>query len=103
MLNGYNFFTITPNHYFKMAREFSSALQASQIVDELYREMKRFRYNSDLQRIHKNLESMVRELGKAEVLVRQTHKDTRYLAQKQDLIDAIDRFEKLLLVLALTE
>ncbi len=86
-----------------MAREFNSALQASQIVDELYREMKRFRYNPDLHRIHKNLESMVRELSKAEVLVRQTHKDARYLAQKQDLIDAIDRFEKLLLVLALTE
>lgn len=86
-----------------MAKEFQSALQASQIVDGLYKEMKRFRYNSDLHKIHKNLEGMVRELGKAEVLVRQTHRDVRYLAQKQELVDAIDRFEKLLLVLALTE
>ena len=86
-----------------MAREFNSALEASRVADELYKEMKRFRYNSDLRKMHKNLENMIRDLGKAEVLVRQTHKDARYLAQTQEVISAIDRFEKLLLVLALTE
>lgn len=46
---------------------------------------------------------MVNELGKAEVLVRQTHKDAKFLQQKQQLIEAMDRFEKLLLIMALTE
>jgi hypothetical protein len=86
-----------------MERQFNTALQASQIVDELYKEMKRFRYNADLRRMHKNIEKMVNELGKAEVLVRQTHKDAKFLQQKQQVIEAIDRFEKLLLVMALTE
>ena len=90
-------------HYRQMERQFDTALQASRIVDELYGEMKRFRYNSDLYRMHKNIQKMVNELGKAEVLVRQTHKDAKFLQQKQQLIEAMDRFEKLLLIMALTE
>ena len=84
-------------------RKFHTALEASKIVDDLDKQSRSLNYNSDLRKLIKNAQHLVGLLGSAEVRARQLHKP--YLANKprEELGQAIDYVEKMLLILRLTQ
>ena len=83
--------------------KFATALEASKIVDDLISQARQLNYNKDLRKLIKNAEHLVGILGSAEVRARQLHKP--YLANKprEELANAIDYCEKMLLILRLTQ
>ena len=83
--------------------KFTTALEASRIVDDLDKQARSLNYNSDLRKLIKNAQKLVGVLGSAEVRARQLHKP--YLANKprEELANAIDYCEKMLLILRLTQ
>lgn len=83
--------------------KFTTALEASKIVDDLDKQARSLNYNSDLRKLIKNAQKLVASLGSAEVRARQLHKP--YLANKprEELANAIDYCEKMLLILRLTQ
>ena len=84
-------------------RKFTTAVEASKIIDDLTYQARQLNYNKDLRKLIKNAEKLVSILGSAEVRARQLHKP--YLANKprEDLANAIDYCEKMLLILRLTQ
>jgi hypothetical protein len=84
-------------------RRFETALDASYIVDDLDKQARSLNFNSDLRKLIKNAQKLVGVLGSAEVRARQLHKP--YLANKprEELANAIDYCEKMLLILRLTQ
>ena len=84
-------------------RRFTTALDASYIVDDLDKQARSLNYNSDIRKLIKNAEKLTSILGSAEVRARQLHKP--YLANKprEELAQAIDYCEKMLLILRLTQ
>ena len=83
--------------------QWHTALEASKIVDDLVKEARKLNYNSDMKKLLKNAEHLVGILGSAEVRARQLHKP--YLANKprEELKNAIDYAEKMLMILRLTQ
>jgi len=86
-----------------MERKFTTALEASEIIDDLDKQARSLIYNSDIRKLIKNAEKLKSILGSAEVRARQLHKP--YLANKprEELAQAIDYCEKMLLILRLTQ
>lgn len=84
-------------------RRFETALDASYIVDDLDKQARSLNYNGDIRKLIKNAQKLVGALGSAEVRARQLHKP--YLANKprEELAQAIDYCEKMLLILRLTQ
>ena len=84
-------------------QKFTTALEASEIIDRLHKEARSLNYNSDIRKLIKNAEKLTSILGSAEVRARQLHKP--YLANKprEELAQAIDYCEKMLLILRLTQ
>jgi len=84
-------------------QKFTTALEASEIVDDLDKQARTLNYNSDIRKLIKNAQKLVGVLGSAEVRARQLHKP--YLANKsrEELAQAIDYCEKMLLILRLTQ
>ena len=83
--------------------KFTTALEASKILDDLTYQARQLNYNKDLRKLLENAQKMVGVLGNAEVRARQLHKP--YLANKprEELAQAIDYCEKMLLILRLTQ
>ena len=83
--------------------KFTTALEASKILDDINYQARQLHYNNDLRKLIKNAEKLVGVLGSAEVRARQLHKP--YLANKprEELAQAIDYVEKMLLILRLTQ
>lgn len=83
--------------------KFTTALEASKILDDLTYQARQLNYNKDLRKLLENAQKMVGVLGNAEVRARQLHK--HYLANKprEELAKAIDYCEKMLLILRLTQ
>jgi hypothetical protein len=83
--------------------KFTTALEASKILDDLTYQARQLNYNKDLRKLLENAQKMVANLGNAEVRARQLHKP--YLANKprEELARAIDYCEKMLLILRLTQ
>jgi hypothetical protein len=75
-----------------------------QLVDlELSRQIRSLNFNSDLNKMKRNLEKMVTELNKSEVEARRV-KTNKYIRPKIDEINiAIDQLEKLIIVLILRQ
>ena len=86
-----------------MENKFTTALEASYMIDNLTYQARQLNYNKDLRKLIKNAEKLVGVLGSAEVRARQLHKP--YLADKprEELAQAIDYCEKMLLILRLTQ
>ena len=86
-----------------MEIKFTTAIEASEILDQLHKEARQLNYNKDLRKLIKNAEKLVGVLGSAEVRARQLHKP--YLANKprEELAQAIDYCEKMMLILRLTQ
>jgi glycerol-3-phosphate cytidylyltransferase-like family protein len=83
--------------------KFTTALEASKILDDLTYQARQLNYNKDLRKLLENAQKMVGVLGNAEVRARQLHKP--YLANKprEELARAIDYCDKMLLILRLTQ
>ena len=79
------------------------AFECSKTVDELFAKLKQVRYNPDLYKIYKNIEHMVDDISKLEVVCRQRK---NYSAMEEPIAEfkaAVDRLEKLILVALLME
>jgi hypothetical protein len=83
--------------------KFTTAVEASKIIDDLTYQARQLNYNKDLRKLIKNADKLVGVLGSAEVRARQLHKP--YLANKprEELAKAIDYVEKMLLIMRLTQ
>jgi len=83
--------------------KFTTALEASKIIDDLSYQARQLNYNKDIRKLIKNAEKLVSVLGNAEVRARQLHKP--YLSNKprEELAQSIDYVEKMLLILRLTQ
>ena len=83
--------------------KFTTAIEASKILDDITYQARQLNYNKDLRKLIDNAQKMVGVLGNAEVRARQLHKP--YLANKprEELANAIDYCEKMLLILRLTQ
>ena len=74
------------------------AIDWNQVSIDLSSQMNGIGYNSDLVRMHRNLDKMVTELSKLEVNLRRTGKFEMLDARVAEINKAIDHFEKLLLM-----
>ena len=85
-----------------MKSDFTTALEAEKIVEDLRRQIKTLPYNKDLRKLLENCEKLKGILGSAEVRARQLQKP--YLANKarDDLKIAIDYLEKVVLIATLS-
>jgi hypothetical protein len=83
--------------------KFTTALEASHIVGTLRYEARQLNYNKDIFKLISNADKLVSRLGNEEVRARQLHKP--YLANKtrEELTNAIDYIQKMLLILRLTQ
>ena len=83
--------------------KFTTAVEASKIIDDLTYQARQLNYNKDLRKLIMNADKLVGVLGSAEVRARQLHKP--YIANKprEELAKAIDYCEKMLLILRLTQ
>lgn len=83
--------------------EIISAISARQQCDKIRRDLKSIRYNPDLHKMLKNIESMVTELSKLETQCR--HHTKRYQLDEptKKLAQSIDHLEKLIIVAKLMD
>jgi len=86
-----------------MMMQFTTALEAEKVMYRLKSELKTITYNKDLRKLVSNCEKLLNILGSAEVRARQLQKP--YLANKarEDLAQAVDYLEKVIIVAKLTE
>ena len=74
------------------------ALDWNQVSNDLSSQMNGIGYNPDLHRMHKNIDKMVTELSKLEVVIRRTGKFNVLDDKVADINNAINHLEKLLLM-----
>ena len=80
---------------------FETAVEARKIVDDFHRQLKTLKYNPDLKKMATNLEQLVSDLSKAEVLARTTRNPRHTDQPREALADAIDYMDKMILMLRL--
>lgn len=78
-------------------------LECSRIADELYLKLRQVRYNADLHKMYKNIERMVEDISKAEVVCRQRKNYSAMEKHVEQFKEAVDRLEKLILIALLME
>jgi vacuolar-type H+-ATPase subunit E/Vma4 len=71
---------------------------AIQKLNELSDQLKKIRYNPDLQKIKKNIESMITELNKQEVIARRTKNKSHCEKILTELNQSLDYLEKLIIM-----
>ena len=86
-----------------MQRRFQTAIEASKVVDELYNQLRTINYNKDLHKYLKNCQHLVSALGSAEVKARQSHKQSLTDEPRENLANAIDYLEKMIIIAKLSE
>ena len=84
-----------------MSKEFNTALEASNIVTGLRKQLNRLPYNADLHKLLNNINEMNKELSRLEVEMRQTRKSYKFDAHKEDMVKAIKHLEHLILMATL--
>ena len=84
-----------------MSKQFNTALEASNIVTDLRRQLNRLPYNADLHKLLNNINEMNKELSRLEVEMRQTRKSYKFDAHKEDMVKAIKHLEHLILMATL--
>ena len=84
-----------------MSKEFNTALEASNIVTDLRKQLNRLPYNADLFKLLNNINEMNKELSRLEVEMRQTRKSYKFDAHKEEMVKAIKHLEHLILMATL--
>ena len=77
---------------------FETAVEAQKIVDNLFRRLKELNYNPDLKKMMKNLEHLVTELSKAEVVARTNRAPGIAQRPREELAKAINYADNMLLL-----
>lgn len=80
--------------------QIQSSLEWESVLTELRRQIGELPYNSDLWKVLNNIDDMVDDLSKNEVEARRK-RSSKTEKQLQEINEAIDRLEKLLLMAAL--
>ena len=80
---------------------FETAIEARKIVDDFHRQLKTLKYNPDLKKMATNLDQLVSDLSKAEVLARTNRAPSITDKPREELAEAIDRLDKYILMLRL--
>jgi len=83
--------------------EFTNAVEAQSIVAELNRRLKELHYNPDLKKMMKNLEHLVTELSKAEVVARTNRAPGLAQKPREELAKAITYADNMLLLAKLCQ
>ena len=83
--------------------EITNALQAREVVEKLYDQLRTSRYNPDLYKYHENLVGMVQHLSVLEVEARQTRKDRKVKEYIPQLEQSIKYLDNLILMLKLMD
>ena len=81
-----------------MDRTFNTALEARHIIMDLWRQLNRLPYNTDLRKLCNNIGEMNSQLSRLEVEARRTHKTHKVDAHREDMIKAIKHLEHLILM-----
>lgn len=76
----------------------TTALDFQTVSDTLRKELRSIGYNPDLNKMYLNIESMVRELSKLEVMARRSHKSNITIDKINEINKAIDHLEKLIMM-----
>lgn len=76
----------------------NSSLDWQEVSNSLLEQMNSLPYNSDLNKLFRNISSMVTELSKLEVEARRLNSPHKTAEKIAEINSAIDRLEKLLLV-----
>ena len=84
-----------------MSKEFNTALEASNIVTDLRKQLNRLPYNADLHKLLNNINEMNKELSRLEVEMRQTRKSYKFDAHKEEMVKAIKHLDHLILMATL--
>lgn len=82
---------------------FETAVEAQKIIDNLFHRLKELNYNPDLKKMMKNLEHLVTELSKAEVVARTNRAPRMAQKPREELAKAIDYADKMLLLAKLCQ
>jgi hypothetical protein len=77
------------------------ALDWNQVSDQLRNQMNSVGYNPDLNKMLKNINTMVTELSKLEVTFRRIHKSNMTDEKVLQINNAISHFEKLIIMATL--
>jgi hypothetical protein len=83
--------------------EIKTALEGSEACDKLRKDLSKLRYNPDLNKMLKNIISMVTELSKLEVTCRRTPNKHILETPLKNLNDSITHLEKLILIAKLVD
>jgi hypothetical protein len=78
--------------------EIKAALDWQKVGTNLRKQLSSVSYNPDLKQMFKNIEDMVSELSKSEVVARQTKRTYHLESQVQKINKAINHLEKLILI-----
>lgn len=83
--------------------DFDDAIGARKKYHELHLLLKQSNYNPDLYKVLKNIDSMITELSKLEVLGRNSNRSNAISKQLENIKKSMDYLEKMLLILKLSE
>lgn len=80
-----------------------TSLDYNKIHQKLKQQLHDLPYNPDLNQMLKNIDNMVNELSKIEVLARRTYKSNLTLEKVNEVNKAINHLEKLIVIANLTK
>lgn len=80
-----------------------TALEGREVCDQIRKDLAKLRYNPDLAKMLRNIESMVTEVSKLEVVCRRAHNRGVLETPLKNLNASIDHLQKLILVARLME
>jgi hypothetical protein len=88
-----------------MSKTFNTAVGASDIVRDLFHDLRKLPYNRDLYKLCHNIDRMVTELSKLEVYTRRTPPRSNwhiaYNKKREEIHNAIKHLDNLILMLRL--
>jgi hypothetical protein len=83
--------------------DIKTALEGREVCDKLHSDLGKLRYNPDLHKMLKNINNMVTEVSKLEVICRRTVSQVILERPLKELNDAVTHLQKLILVAQLME
>lgn len=88
-----------------MNKDINSAVEAADIVRDLFHDLSKLPYNSDLYKLCRNIDNMVSDLSRLEVYTRRTPPRSSYHIQynklREEIRNAIKHLQHLMLMLRL--
>ena len=95
--------SILENKYRLCYNAVMDTFDCAKMVDNLQRQLKQVRYNSDLQKMYKNIENMVSVISQLEVHCRQKKNYSAMEEPIERFKESVDRLEKLILIAKLID